>query len=550
MNIGSFVSFKLDSKNKYDNFDNFFIGFCVVGTFLNFWSLFLPTNIFAFIILLAISLLLLYISFKNNNLFLKNNYEKIINVFIKQKSFSLSILLLFVIILFTSLVTPRLFDSHLYHIGSIKWNEMYRVVPGLANFHDRFGFNSSVFVMSAAFTFESFFKQSLYLLSSVTLLVFFVWLIKIVFDKKGLVAILCLFFIYFFYEQYYLDISSPSSDLIPNILISYVFFKLLILEKMINKQYLIIIILPIFCITLKLSTLPIILISFYAIYLKNNNNINFIKQLTLISIVFILPWIIRNIIITGYVLYPFESLDFFNFDWKVPVENVIITKESIYAWARIPFFESNYVLEKSFSEWIIIWWEMTSLKNRRFFIIALISPFILLFLYFRNKRVLNKNILFSFIICYFSFIFWLLKAPDFRFSFSFILLLNVFVYSHFFNHKFFLNKKINHLMIIITFSTLIILSKKSFALFTEDYKISEYTSYIFKPLNYKKYVENTKAEFIENEFKFKNNNSIILYSTPEINYFRCFDVVPCSAYLNENIKLRGNTLQNGFKYEK
>ena len=37
----------LDKKKEgnYDIFDCYFIGLCLVGTLLNFWSLFFPTNI-------------------------------------------------------------------------------------------------------------------------------------------------------------------------------------------------------------------------------------------------------------------------------------------------------------------------------------------------------------------------------------------------------------------------------------------------------------------------------------------------------------------------
>ena len=60
------------------------------------------------------------------------------------------------------------------------------------------------------------------------------------------------------------------------------------------------------------------------------------------------------------------SIDLFNFDWKVPVENAQLTKDWVYSWGRIPFKDCKEVLAFSFNEWFGVWWENTSLINKRF----------------------------------------------------------------------------------------------------------------------------------------------------------------------------------------
>ena len=48
-------------KNKYYSFfDTFFIGLSLVGTLLNFWSLFFPTNHFSLLFLLLTSMFFFY----------------------------------------------------------------------------------------------------------------------------------------------------------------------------------------------------------------------------------------------------------------------------------------------------------------------------------------------------------------------------------------------------------------------------------------------------------------------------------------------------------
>ena len=41
------------------------------------------------------------------------------------------------------------YDTGLYHAQAIRWIEEYGVVPGLANLHSRFGYNSASFALSA-----------------------------------------------------------------------------------------------------------------------------------------------------------------------------------------------------------------------------------------------------------------------------------------------------------------------------------------------------------------------------------------------------------------
>lgn len=46
---------------------------------------------------------------------------------------------------------PTLYDSGVYHLGAIRWLADHGTVPGLALLHNRFGFPSSVFALTASF---------------------------------------------------------------------------------------------------------------------------------------------------------------------------------------------------------------------------------------------------------------------------------------------------------------------------------------------------------------------------------------------------------------
>ena len=195
------------------------------------------------------------------------------------------------ITLLYGLVTPRNYDSYLYHINAIQWNEMYGTVPGLANFHDRFGLNSSVFVLSAAFSYNFLYNQYIFTISSLCYLVLFIWLLKQIVFKKGVIGFFSILFIYFFTAQYANDISSPGTDLLPNIIVGYVLLSLLFDGEILTKKTHLFIILSLFCITLKLSSFPIILIGLWAVYLRNKKFFKALFQFSGFGCLLILPWI-------------------------------------------------------------------------------------------------------------------------------------------------------------------------------------------------------------------------------------------------------------------
>jgi hypothetical protein len=541
--FGSRFVFFFDKNKHYSFFDTFFIGLSLVGTLLNFWSLFFPTNHFSLLFLLLTSMFFFY---KESN-FYKHYFFEIKNKLTNNKGLLLLILCGLIIILLFSAVSPKLYDTYLYHINAIQWNEKYKVVPGLANLHDRFGFNSSVFVLSSSFSFIYIYEQYLFIINSLSYFIFFAWILKSVVEFKNLYSLFLLLFLYYFTNHYYSDISSPGTDLLPNIFICYLLINALLFEEYLKEKWLLFLVLPLFCVTLKLSTLPIIILScLLVVFVKNKNTLFFnSKRFLFFALLFTLPWIIRNVITTGYVLFPVTIIDIFNFDWKVPVENVNILQDWIYSWARIPFKDSKEVLNMGFIEWFSVWWDKLLIINKRLFILAIISPFIYLFYSFFKKDVRKKLIPIS--IAFIIMILWLLTAPDIRFSFSAILFLALspmilmpMKVLKFFEMKF--------LMYILSFYTLFLIYQKAITLFKEDYEIKNLSEYYYLPMDVSIIKEKRNIKY--NSKVFNSEKNIINIFEPNPTHSQCFDKFPCSWYIDSNLKLRGDELSDGFLYIK
>src|SRR5690606_36198710 len=60
-------------------------------------------------------------------------------------------LIFFYIILKFSYNAMITYDTWLYHDQSVKWNEEYKIVPGLGNVHSRLGFSSTYFLTNSFF---------------------------------------------------------------------------------------------------------------------------------------------------------------------------------------------------------------------------------------------------------------------------------------------------------------------------------------------------------------------------------------------------------------
>lgn len=541
--FGKSFLFYIAKNENYKIIDSFFIGLCLVGSILNIWSLFLPLNIFSLVFLILGSLVLFYINSNYFYKFFKKSYSQLKS----QKIFSFLILCSLLIVLFYSIVTPRLYDSYLYHINAIQWNEMYSVVPGLANFHNRFGFNSSMFVISATFSFEAIYNQQLFIISSLTTFVFIVWLLKQIYFKKGVIGLFSMVFLYYFIQQFTFDISSPGTDLLPNILVSYFLLSLLFEKDSLEKKYLLYVIIPLFCITLKLSTFPIVIIGLIAVYLKNKNIFITSKQLVLYGLLLVFPWIIRNIIISGYLIFPLDSFDFFSFNWKVPKSSLIEIKSMIYSWGRLPS-RGDYqeVLNMSFKEWFPFWWEVALLKNKFFIILAGLAPvFLGIFVFFNRKEKIQSYLL-VIIISYFSILLWLFTAPDIRFAFAFILILALFP-------LFLLNDIIdkiklvlNPLLLIFSLYVLFLIGQDGYLLFSKYYSVENVSEYIYLPKDVYDVKNKKNVKFTNHFYKTPKGKEIELFE-PATKGTQCYDKFPCTPYLNNKFRLRGESLQDGFK---
>lgn len=317
------------SRNSYNCLDTLLIGMCALVLPLQLWSLFLPSNHVFLILCLVVSLIFLTL----NRSVLTNEIQRLKNVLSSLSVLQLGILSFFVLLVFwSSIWLEGNFDSEFYHYQAIRWNEEYPVIPGLANLEDRLAFNSSFFLLSAIFSFRFLWGEAVYAIQLFFFVALVLWALVSMFRSSGGVNQLVVFIgVMLFSVLYVMQLVNTSTDILPNLIFFYLAVNIFLSVDDLFSKKILFFTLPFLLVTLKISLAPIGLISIYIyIILCEKREIKAANVLFIISSLVIVLWLVRNVILSGYLIYPIYELDFFTFDWKLPREIAILQKQYIY----------------------------------------------------------------------------------------------------------------------------------------------------------------------------------------------------------------------------
>ena len=346
-------------------------------------------------------------------------------------------LLLFVFVLDLTSRAAANPDTAIYHAQTIHWIEAYKAVPGLANLHSRLAYNSNWLVSNALFSYAWLGGQSFHVLPGLFVL------LTLLYFTKGLwqavrgdwkisvwakIALIPLFFVVLPSE-----VSSPGTDL-PAVLITWLILsEVLALAERPDGAYgpalFVLSGLAIFAVSLKLSVMPLLMIPAWLLYeLLRRKQYRAGLILLLSGLLIMAPWLARNVVLSGYLIYPLPQVDLFNVDWKFPAFEAGGEVVTIQNWARHSWSDA---LQHSVSlppqEWIPLWFKKETL-NRRVLIVIVGAGFVLeslLLLLPAVRRLLKywakHDYLPVYLTSFLGCLYWFLTAPDFRFGYSFIL---------------------------------------------------------------------------------------------------------------------------------
>lgn len=217
------------------------------------------------------------------------------------------------------------YDTSLYHAQSIRWIEEYGVVKGLGNLHGRLAYNSSSFALSALYSMAFLGGTSLHCCAGFLAYVLSVVCLEIGNDlREGwlrastFARVMCVYYLVNIFDE----MISPASDYFMVLLAFYIVIRFLDLceeGECTILPYGLLCVLCVFLMTVKLSGALILLLTIYpAVLLLREKRWKETGVYLSLGILTALPFFIRNVVISGWLVYPFTQIDLFDVVWKIP----------------------------------------------------------------------------------------------------------------------------------------------------------------------------------------------------------------------------------------
>lgn len=395
-------------------------------------------------------------------------------------------------------------------------------------------------MLNTLFSFKSLYGQHVFIVNSLTLLFFSSWLIRLSFTKSGLWGLVAVILLYLFFSFYVDEISSASTDLAPNLICVYVLVRLLTDERPFQESSLVYVVLPIIAVTMKISMFPIaLLVPMVILGMSPELMWRKITMVVVLGLLITIPWLARNVILTGYLVFPFTALDVFEFDWKVPRDLALDIRNQITTWAMLPDFPMSKTLSMSRIEWFLLWWPSQSWTNKLIMVLSALSPLSCLVISrtARNTGVWSEKsaiVLVCLAVAYTGGVFWFLTAPTMRFSYAFLLILTVFPLIIFARLEVFTRmrlKWVSYAAMVIACLWLLI-SARTDELMTPDYIVS----WLVSPRQ--RTASSMGVEF--QEYKMAGEVMFV-----PVQGFQCYEKFPCTPEFM-NLKMRSASFRSGF----
>ena len=375
----AFVNSKGVSKKYKIRYQESYVvaGIVVVTVFAQFLSLFGGVGLLAnaFLVLFDIAVAFYY----RNRLFEELHLMR--HVLLAKRDW-LWYLLVFLLMAYGTSHGIMHYDSDLYHAQAIHWIESVGIVKGLGNLHLRLAYNSASFALSAFYSFAFLGKQSFHTMAGFFALLL-AWQcldIKTIVRRRQIVIsdfprIAAVYYLFTIFDE----MVAPASDYFLSTLVFYIIIcctDMYVRHEKAFVPYILLAMVGIYAVTVKLSAAPMVLLSIIPIYkLFHNRTADKIKAFgfsVLLALVITMPFFWRNIVISGWLLYPVTFLDFFGFAWEIPKGVAQYDSMEIRTFGR-GYNDVEAFMNVPFSEWVPNWFGQLSLFYKAMVVLSIIS---------------------------------------------------------------------------------------------------------------------------------------------------------------------------------
>ena len=449
-------------------------------------------------------------------------------IFIKFKYKKEYLKIIFIISLFTIsalLISKTHDDFSYYHLPFTKYLTEHKIIFGMGNLLHGYKLLSSLFFLNSTF-YLPFIEYYSFHFSLLFFLIFFnFFLIKEIISKKNNEVIKYLYlFAFMFFNLSFNRIAEYGTDKAGQLLIVILIiksFQLTCFEK--NKtslnNFLLLIPLLAFCITLKTYFLPYILLGI-AIFFINKKFFSIFKIICfsksfLIFLISLTLYFFHHFVSTGCIISPISATCFGdNLDWADSKSHYERLANWLEQWAKAgagPNFRAeNPITYIQNFNWISRWFEFYFMGKVKDQLLLLISIFLVILFLFKNLKfksknfILDKKILFFYGIILVIFFVWFTSHPQLRYgcySISFLAIsIPLVLFFRKFENKNFFDKKFKFVLIL----TVILFNLKNFTRINDEFERTDHYGFNNFPF----------FSILEKEYDFeKTASGLVIYKT-------------------------------------
>lgn len=332
--------------------------------------------------------------------------------------------------------TLRPGDTGGYHAQAVRWLTDYGAVAGIGNIIPRVAFNNHLFVFASLF--DAFWMKGQFhlLINGLFFLfgsIFFLESAAAIYQNRkveyktllGIFIVLPLLH----FEPHVLNTLYVEMS----VALMLIFLVSIYLSENFTQHNLILIsALTGLLLSYKASLLPVTLLLIPLLFLRSDNNYSLERPHRILIvltpfIIVLIPFLARNIILSGYPLYPMPLANYwpFHFEWQMTVEQVQYQIRDIKYWARTTGDHTNYKIWGATTfAWILPWFKAVFHKIPFLFTGLLLSLLVLLYQLIRSVRrhELTKIQLWIWGLPILSLVWWFIQAPNIRLGFPWIFL--------------------------------------------------------------------------------------------------------------------------------
>lgn len=475
---------------------------------------------------------------------LMTEFDKILRKAISWEGF-----FYFLLVLFFAFFTSRgdfHTDTNIYHAANIRIYEEVGLIKGMTNLQWNFGYNSASLAFAAFFSFGWLLPHPIHVTTGFLELVFGIYACHHLKDwriHRSHLGDACCVGIWIYILVIIARTMSPATDFAAMILVIYGITEWMfaIEEKRDISAYAMLSVFMVYVLTVKLSAGCMVLIVLYPlILLLKQKRIREILWYLLMGVLVLMPYLIRNYYISGWLIYPFEAIDLFHPDWKVPLATLQRDSALIKTYGRC-LYDPDQV-NVPLKEWIHTWWSNQRYYERMLILSDILASAFLAVheLYRIIRRHADWERLILYIAIWASALLWFIEAPFIRYGLAFLLILPLLatVTCIDLNQRGFVRIALGvpALTILLLFTPYIDNYFQDFGVFAKHNLTAGY------------YVMQKDYDIVPTSTQMVGKFEMTFPSKGEVNSYYAFPGTAYQSRLDE-IEARGDTLRDGFRHK-